>query len=144
MHTRLRVLRSCSKPSCISSINCSKDLKSLTGDNCDDDDEGRDDDDDDSDGDEDGGNDGDEDGGNDGDKDGGNDGDEDGLRLVIGTVNTDVDKSVDVVVDDIVLAALVELSTGKSSSISGKGSSNSIQLSMPIDEGGEGKRGIYI
>ena len=139
MHTRLRVLRSCSKPSCISSINCSKDLKSLTDDDCDDDNAGgRDDDEDDEDD-----SDGDEDGGDDGDKDGGNDGDDDGLGLAVGTVNTDVDNSVDVV-DDIALTALVELSTGKSSSISGKGSSNSIQLSIPIDEGEEGERVIYI
>jgi hypothetical protein len=112
-------------------------LKSLTGDDCDDDNAGGRDDDDDDD------SDGDEDGGNDGDKDGGNDGDDDGLRLVVDTVNTDVDNSVDVV-DDIVLTALVELSTGKSSSISGKGSSNSIQLSIPIDEGEEGERVIYM
>jgi hypothetical protein len=124
-------------------------LKSLTDDS-DDDNAGRDDDEydadesegdeeDDSDGDEDGGNDGDEDGGNDGDEDGGNDGDEDGQRLVVGTDDTDVDSSVDVPADS-VIAALVELSTGKSSSISGKGSSNSIQLSIPIDEGEEGER----
>ena len=102
--------------------------------------DGRDDDDGGNDGDEDGGNDGDEDGGNDGDEDGGNegdeDGDEDGLRLIVGNVFSDnVDGSVNGVDDDSVLATLVELSiSGKSSSISGKGSSNSIQLSIPIDK----------
>ena len=123
--TMLRVLRSFSKASCISSINCSKDFIEETS----------------------AGSDGDDDGDDDGDAEGHRDGtyvdlaidDVDSCDGTIGIVdggNEGDDEGDDVMDGEVVVAVVVTevavSSDSKSSTISGKGSSKVIHLSIPI------------